>query len=367
MPRPLHLLSHEFPPTPGGIATYIEETARAAAQERAVHVWAPGPAERNSLYTRHPLASRGQQDWLDRGRLLQSLRHFPLESTEAILCLAEPGPLRLWLYEGLLPLPLFRHRVLVFHGSELQRLQALPHRRWLLRRCLRGSARVGVVSEATRALLARLDATAASEAVLVPGAVRPLPVVSRPPKGPPLEILTVGRLHPCKGQLRVIQALGKLPPDLRNAIRYRCVGRPARPAYAESLRQESQRLGVDLELSGPVDAWGLAEAYARSDLFVLASEAHGASIEGLGLVLLEAAAQGLPIAATRTGGIPEAVADHHNALLVPPGDTAALAEALERLLRDADLRQRLGAAGPAWVEQHFSWERNVRLLFAGLD
>jgi glycosyltransferase involved in cell wall biosynthesis len=81
---------------------------------------------------------------------------------------------------------------------------------------------------------------------------------------------------------------------------------------------------------------------------------HPAYTEGLANVCLQAAAAGVPCIGSRVGGIPEAVADGITGVLVPVGDAAALAAAIDRLLSDAPLRQRLGAAGPAHVESDFT-------------
>jgi phosphatidylinositol alpha-1,6-mannosyltransferase len=74
---------------------------------------------------------------------------------------------------------------------------------------------------------------------------------------------------------------------------------------------------------------------------------HGHSVEGFGLVYLEAGAHGLPIVAHAIGGVPEAVVDGETGLLVRPGYTAELTQAFARLLADPALRRRLGEAGRA--------------------
>lgn len=81
--------------------------------------------------------------------------------------------------------------------------------------------------------------------------------------------------------------------------------------------------------------------------------AHPALLEGLGVSLLQASAAGVPVVASQVGGIPEAIVDGRNGLLVPPGDAAALAVALERLLSDPVLRQHLHEGGPQHVAQGF--------------
>jgi glycosyltransferase involved in cell wall biosynthesis len=81
--------------------------------------------------------------------------------------------------------------------------------------------------------------------------------------------------------------------------------------------------------------------------------------EGLGTSLLDAMAAGKPIVATSTGGIPEVVDDGVTGILVPPRDDAALAEGIVRLLKDFELRRRMGDAGLARARDRFSAERMV--------
>ncbi|HEX5786977.1 MAG TPA: glycosyltransferase [Woeseiaceae bacterium] len=81
---------------------------------------------------------------------------------------------------------------------------------------------------------------------------------------------------------------------------------------------------------------------------------HPALSEGLGVVTLKAQAAGVPVVGFRAGGVPEAVADGETGILVPPGDTAALAEALIILMDDAERRARYGAAGRARMRREFS-------------
>lgn len=87
--------------------------------------------------------------------------------------------------------------------------------------------------------------------------------------------------------------------------------------------------------------------------------AHPAYMEGLGVSLLQAAACGVPIVAGRAGGIPEIVQPGINGDLIEPGDAAALSRALIQLLTSAELRQRYGVAGRAWVQRTFSIDAMV--------
>ena len=99
----------------------------------------------------------------------------------------------------------------------------------------------------------------------------------------------------------------------------------------------------------------VARLLGALDIFVLPSLR-----EALPIAVMEAMAMGLPVVATRVGGIPEVVEDGMTGCLVPPGDEAALAAALGRLVADPALAARLGAAGRARVQAQFTVEQMVR-------
>jgi glycosyltransferase involved in cell wall biosynthesis len=115
---------------------------------------------------------------------------------------------------------------------------------------------------------------------------------------------------------------------------------------------ELRQLAEELHLGDGVTFLGqrrdVPALLSRASLLVLSSLS-----EGVSLTLLEAMASGLPVVATRVGGNPEVVADGETGLLVPPADAPALAAALLRLHRDAEMRRRMGEAGRRRVERHF--------------
>ena len=86
---------------------------------------------------------------------------------------------------------------------------------------------------------------------------------------------------------------------------------------------------------------------------------HPAWMEGLGVSLLEAAASGVPIVATRTGGIPEIVRPGVNGFLIEPGDSSALARVLQELIDQPELRRKFGEAGRNIALERFSVTRMV--------
>ena len=165
-------------------------------------------------------------------------------------------------------------------------------------------------------------------------------------------ILSVGRAVEKKGYPDLIAALARLPDSL--AWRFVHVG--GGPLGPE-LRRRAEQAGIAnrVEWAGALARPELLARLRSADLFVLASRiARDGDRDGLPNVLLEAQSQGLACLATRVSAIPELVEDEVTGLLVPPGDPAALAAGMERLLRDPALRRRLGAAGERRVRAEFS-------------
>lgn len=125
------------------------------------------------------------------------------------------------------------------------------------------------------------------------------------------------------------------------------------------------RLGRRITLAGEQPPRVVMRAYRAADIFVLPSF-H----EGYGMAFAEAMAHGLPIVATTGGAIPETV-PREAGLLVPPGDAAALARALRRVIAEPALAARLaagsraaGARLPDWRQSAERWERALDLLAA---
>jgi glycosyltransferase involved in cell wall biosynthesis len=105
------------------------------------------------------------------------------------------------------------------------------------------------------------------------------------------------------------------------------------------------------------------QAYREADLFVLAAKiAKDGDRDGLPNVLLEAQSQGLACVATALPGIAELIETGRTGVLVPPEHPAALAAALEKLIRDPEARRRLGTAGEARVRRDFDMHAGIDLL-----
>ncbi|AKC82795.1 hypothetical protein IMCC26134_08455 [Verrucomicrobia bacterium IMCC26134] len=370
--RPIFILTHEFDPRRGGIATFCEEIALAAHEAgHPVEVWThldSAGKGRSWPFTVRRLDMTGTHGVCCRLATLKALIAGRKRLQEATLLLAEPGPMMacFWLlpFIGLLP----RSLRLTFHGSEILRFHADPFTRLFTRALIRRAERISTLTEYTRDLLCTRFPAAAGKTVLTPGAVHSAPQPSAAAGLPPstgtkrLVVLTVGRLHPRKGQLQTLQALAALPAELRDQVEYWIVGRASGAHYEHQLQLAAAATKLRTRFLGELHEAQLDLVYRRADIFALTSIDHGHSVEGFGLVYLDACARGLPIVAHRIGGVPEAVADNITGLLVPPGRPEELTAAFKSLITDPVLRRRLAEAGPAWSRKH-SWQTSVRALF----
>lgn len=366
----LVLVTHEFHPHRGGIAVYAAEMARAAQQlGYDVEVWAPAlpaggaDAAWPFLVRRLPLA--GDHSLLSQWRMVRELLAHRDRLRSATLYIPEPGPLLAMLllqyFDTLRPARL----LLTFHGSEIQRLASRWPLRWSTTHLLRKAACLSVVSTFAHDLLRKYFPEAADRAVITPGALRTDLVTAAPapaPRPTKTVILTVARLNPRKGQLEVINALQALPAGQRAGLEYWLVGAHSKENYDAVLDRAAARVDFPVKFLGDIPDEQLGAIYAQADIFAMTSMPHKRSVEGFGLVYLEAGAHGLPVVAHAIGGVPEAVADGETGLLVAPGDSAALTAAFARLLGDPALRRRLGEAGRVRARQH-TWRDSAESLF----
>lgn len=176
-------------------------------------------------------------------------------------------------------------------------------------------------------------------------------------------VLFVGRIEQIKGIDVLLDALGllfKRRPDLRGELCLLVVGGALDPGddapeteKVQDLRRlvHEHRMEDSVDFVGSVDQDRLALWYSAADLCAVPS-----LTESFGLVALEAMACGVPVVATRVGGLQTVVEDGRSGLLVAPGDHAALAEAIEQVLMDHRLRMHLAHGARERAEQ-FTWHR----------
>jgi glycogen synthase len=173
-------------------------------------------------------------------------------------------------------------------------------------------------------------------------------------------IVYLGRLERRKGTLDLLRAVPVVLEQCPEA-RFVFIGadRPHAPGgrtHAQFVAEEfSAEIRAQIQLLGRLPDDEVESWLRRATVFVAPS-----LYESFGLIFLEAMRWGTPVVGTRAGGIPEIVEDGQSGLLVPPEDPPALAGAIVRMLRDPNLRQRLGSAGRVRVEREFSVELMAR-------
>ncbi len=126
-----------------------------------------------------------------------------------------------------------------------------------------------------------------------------------------------------------------------------------------NLKKMAVDLGVEnlLVFKGWLEPNLVARRYFDYDIMVMPSRS-----ESFGVAAVEAMASGLPVIASRVGGIPEIIIDGETGLLVEPENPTALAQAIMTLVRDIKVGQKMGQAGRKYVSQKFQWDESLRLM-----
>jgi len=191
-----------------------------------------------------------------------------------------------------------------------------------------------------------------SEPITPEAALRELADLGISPERPYL--LTVGNLQPRKNLVRLIKAFEELITHRGHDIDLVIVG----PQHyrADEVFMAAGPANERIRFTGYVSDRQLAACYRCSTAFVLPS-----LYEGFGLPVIEAMAQGIPVACSNAGALPEVCGDA--AVLFDPHSVEAIAAAVSSILGDSDLRERLSSAGKARATQ-FTWKRTAELTFA---
>lgn len=365
------LVTGDFPPQIGGVATYYHELCRNFPTGVIRVLTTPQAAaesfDRGQAYPilRRPLLSQRSWIWPRWLPAISWLRRALTEGPADVLFVGEILPY------GTIAWILHRQRGLPYvvfaHGMDV----GMPHgrRRWLCRMILRDAERVLANSYATHDLLLNLGVPPAKITVLTPGVAPPTRVA-----GHTLQtlreryrldghniLLSVGRLVRRKGHRLILEALPRLLGATPN-LRYVVVGDGP---YRSPLARLAGRLHVipHVHFTGQVTAVERSAWYELCDIFVLTPEAPlRGDIEGFGLVYLEANSYAKPVVGTRVGGVGEAIVPGQTGLLVAPGDSRALAAAMGQLLLHPAYAHRLGLQGQDRVLREFRWQDRADFL-----
>jgi glycosyltransferase involved in cell wall biosynthesis len=265
---------------------------------------------------------------------------------------AEPGPILAYGLQRPKVPP--ADLVITLHGSEIQRWQKNPLARWLAMRSFSDARTIVTVSEPIAALARQAFPHVAHKVRAVCNALpaaylQQATASAATPSKPqtriePFQILSVGRLHPRKGYDQVIQAIAALPEAVKSQVQYTIAGGRGKGHYDQALQQLAKRAGVHLTIQLDLSNEQLAAHYQQADLFCLTSVPYRNSVEGFGLVYLEAAAYALPSLAYDSGGVRDAVRDGLTGRLVATGDIPALTRQLQHWIQHPDTLQALGRA-----------------------
>ena len=225
--------------------------------------------------------------------------------------------------------------------------------RWLIPRLARRVRRIIAVSRFTAGRLAELCGVSARQIEVIPNGVdshfQPADAgvvdeLRRRLALPQRYVLSVGTLEPRKNLKRLLAAWEQLPAELGDVglVLAGATGRQFRSAGIE-------QLPTGVRLTGYVEDADLPVLYSGAEAFIYPS-----LYEGFGLPVLEAMSCGTPVICSRTTSLPEVAGDA--ALLVDPCDAESIADAISRLLTDAELRREFGARGLERAKQ-FSWDQ----------
>lgn len=356
------LVTLEFMPAHGGIERALHERARGVVPE-TLTVFAPWSAGAEAFDALQPFAIRRSRSRLFAvpllGAALQALlpwiaflrEHRRRPFAELECGQAFPYPVLALLGRGVRGLP----RLAWVHGNDLLAIARLPLLGPLLARSLREADRVVVLSSYVGDLVAgagvdpvrirrlrhSIDAGRFGPADPDPDLVRRYGLAGK------TVLLTIGRLVERKGVDLVIEALPPLAETHPDLV-YLVAGSGPREA---ALRRRARQLGLEgrVVFAGAIPDEELPRLYNLARVFVMVSRfiRSKATIEGFGLVYLEAGASGLPVVAGNSGGVADVVRDGENGLLVDPESPAAIAAAIRRLLENPDEARRMGERGRA--------------------
>ncbi|MGW1651850.1 glycosyltransferase family 4 protein [Streptomyces atratus] len=365
------IVTNDFPPRPGGIQAFLHNMALRLDPGQIV-VYA-------STWKRSPegiaatAAFDAEQPFIVVRDRTTMLLPTPRVTRRAVQLLRVHGCTSVW-FGAAAPLGLMapalrragaRRLVATTHGHEAGWAQ-LPAARQLLGRIGENTDAITYLGEYTRSRIATaLSPEAADRMVQLPPGVDEK--TFHPDSGGDLirarlglsdrpVVVCVSRLVPRKGQDTLILAMPAILAQVPDAVLLIVGGGP----YAKELKRLAEETGVgdSVRFTGPVPWDELPAHCGAGDVFAMPCRTRrgGLDVEGLGIVFLEASATGLPVVAGDSGGAPDAVLDGETGWVVRGGSVEESADRIVTLLRDPELRQRMGERGRAWVEEKWRWD-----------
>jgi phosphatidylinositol alpha-1,6-mannosyltransferase len=191
---------------------------------------------------------------------------------------------------------------------------------------------------------------------------KPLPEVKK--QNDKLNLCSVSRIEQFKGHDFIIKTIARLPSAYQSKLQYNIAGTGA---YLPVLRQLVKQLDLEntVSFSGFVADMDLPDFYNRNDLFILCTRESpdSTSVEGFGLVFLEAQSCGIPAIGARTGGIPDAVHEENGGWLIEQDNQEELSVLLLKLIDSPNLIEQMGEKARRRVEQSATWDIYCEKIF----
>ncbi|MBO6575070.1 MAG: glycosyltransferase family 4 protein [Rhodothermales bacterium] len=362
------IVSQDFPPDLGGTQSYGLEIARKLAARHRVTVVAPDRPGAADGDAPEPFETRRTPLGLNPFPLasLPTLRRVYREGVDATLCVQWYSALACQLAGRNSPLGLGAH------GRELLFTPYVgPVYNYVRRRTFQSADHIFAVSNFVGGLARGLGVDE-RRIQIVPNAVdaghfdpeRRAARRGRHGLESEFVLLSACRLVPRKGVHLIVDAV-QILAERYPALRLWIVGDgPERKRLQAMVSARS--LDQVIRFHGGVPFEDMPGFFEASDAFCMVPLHAPPDVEGFGLVFLEAAAAGIASVGSRAGGIEDAILENHTGLMVPPDDAKSLAEALERLITDAELRDRLAREGRRHALAEGGWERVADTIEAAL-
>lgn len=368
----LLLLAETFPPSLGGVQSYLSGLWGALPAQTSFVVAASAPGDqrwdRQQSYgiTRAPASGWMLPRWR---KFYSAARHVVQEKkVEALVCgkaLFEGRAARKLQAEFHLPY------VVCTYGMEISTWLNMGKTRKDLLEVLRHAVRVIVINQQTKQQLLDVGVEERQLVKLYPGIAEFFFLRPRNPESLRTRLqleskrvlVAVARLVPRKGHENLLRAFALVSQAVSETVLLIIGDGPERERL-ESMAK-TLRIAEAVRFVGAVGDEDVIAAIDLCDCMVLTPRDEAGQIEGFGMVYMEASARGKTSVGSRVGGIPEAILDGETGLLVPPDSPAAAAEALLRLLKDEGLRNRLAATAEARAKKEFHW-KGRGVLFQGM-
>ncbi len=338
----LSLLTIDYPPRTGGVATYLRSLVNAS--QGGVHV----------IADERMLFSKIWPHWWPMIHVcIQEMRSKRIVFVSHVFPVGTAALLAQWICGG--------EYVLLFHGLDL-RLARTSWKRWLLCSICESAKELIVNSEATKRELVRLVPDV-QPLILLPAIEQPQLLTRQGAreclglKADEKIVLTISRLVSRKGIDKALEAMARIQQD--RMVRYVVLGDG--PDF-KRLEELSMKYETSVDWIRHANDEHKHLWLAAANLFLLPARDEGNDMEGFGMVFLEAAWAGLPSIAGRSGGVAEAVIDGKTGLLVDPTSVDEIVEALDSLLKDSEWAQTMGELGKQRVRQDFQWSDRWRRL-----